>query len=331
MPVYNTEKYLNESIESILNQTFKDFELLIINDGSTDKSEEIIKSYTDERIRFINNEGNKGIPYTRNKGIQLSKGKYVAILDSDDYSYPDRLEKQIKFLEENPDFGLVGGGMKVINDKSENLGLFSIPDDPSEKIPVILLFYDCFAQSSVMLRKSALPEEHYRISFPVSQDYDLWVRMSYNTKLWNIPEILINYRVHPENVTHKKKDLKEKMLKNIYSYQLDKMNIDYSLEELDLHYKTYNNNFIPAKDFIEKVRKWFTKLNDFNEEKKFYPNIYLKEVIAQRWFDVCLHSSELGFWIFKTYKSFFLSKYYSIKFFQLIKFLVKCFIKWNKH
>ena len=98
MPVYNSERYLKEAIDSILNQSYKNFELLIINDGSTDSSIDIIKSYNDSRIKLINNDCNKGLPYTRNLGLKLAKGDYIAIMDSDDISYIHRLKKQIEFL-----------------------------------------------------------------------------------------------------------------------------------------------------------------------------------------------------------------------------------------
>ena len=107
MPVYNGEKYLQEAIESILNQTFKDFEFIIINDGSTDKTLEIIKSFTDPRIKLITQE-NRGIIYSLNKGITESRGKYIARMDADDISLPERLEKEYRFLEQNPNYGIVG-------------------------------------------------------------------------------------------------------------------------------------------------------------------------------------------------------------------------------
>ena len=113
--VYNTkEEYLREAIESILSQRYKDFELLIINDGSTNNVEEVVKSYTDERIRYFYQE-NKGVAATRNLGLKEARGEYIAIMDSDDISLPERFEKQIKFLEENPEYSVVGSNAEIIN------------------------------------------------------------------------------------------------------------------------------------------------------------------------------------------------------------------------
>ena len=108
MPVYNCEKYLRESIESILNQTFKDFEFLIINDGSSDKSAEIVESYNDNRINFVQNEKNIGLAASLNRGLDIAKGEYIARMDADDISLPERLEKQVRFMETNPQIGICG-------------------------------------------------------------------------------------------------------------------------------------------------------------------------------------------------------------------------------
>ena len=116
MPVYNAEKYLEESIESILNQSFKDFELLVINDGSTDLSSRILDKYKlkDQRIRIINNEGNKGLPYTRDRGLKLAKGKYIALIDADDVSYKNRLEEQVNYLDFNKEIDIVSSNFDFI-------------------------------------------------------------------------------------------------------------------------------------------------------------------------------------------------------------------------
>ncbi len=116
MPVYNAEKYLKTAIESILKQTFSDFELLIINDGSTDGSEEIIRSFNDKRIRLFNNEQNLGIIKTLNKGLNLAKGEYIIRMDADDISLPDRLELQVKYMEENPGIGISGTQARIFGD-----------------------------------------------------------------------------------------------------------------------------------------------------------------------------------------------------------------------
>lgn len=120
MPVFNGGKFIRESIESVLSQTFTDFELIIVDDGSTDNTIDIIRSFEDKRIRLLLNESNRGIGYTRNKALENSKGKYVAVLDSDDIAYPTRLEKQVHFLENNSDYAAIGSGADVwVEEESE--------------------------------------------------------------------------------------------------------------------------------------------------------------------------------------------------------------------
>ncbi len=199
MPVFNGEKFLKIAIESILNQTYTDFELIIINDGSTDKSAEIIKSYTDNRIRFLENEGNRGIFYTRNRLFEEVKGKYIAILDCDDYAEPKRLEKQVNFLDKNNEFGLVGSWITLIDGENKIKGAWNLEYRP-ERISSKLLFSNQFAQSSVMMRKE-FSDLKYREEYPPVEDYDLWVRISYKTRVTNLAETLVKYRIHDQNIS----------------------------------------------------------------------------------------------------------------------------------
>jgi glycosyltransferase involved in cell wall biosynthesis len=198
MPVYNGQQYLQESIGSILKQTFSDFEFLIINDGSTDKSRDIILEYNDNRIRFIENKKNIGLITTLNKGIQEAKGKYIARMDADDVSRADRLLKQVDFLESNPSYGMVGSWCSVINSAKK------IEYHTSHaSLQFALLNYCCFVHPSVMLRKSVLTENqlYFDSHFVHSEDYELWTRLLTKTKVANLPEHLLSYREHEHQIS----------------------------------------------------------------------------------------------------------------------------------
>jgi glycosyltransferase involved in cell wall biosynthesis len=132
MPVYNGEKYLREAIDSIFNQTFTDFEFLIVDDGSTDNSVEIINSYQNSRINLVKNDKNEGLVYTLNRGLSLAKGEYIARMDCDDISLPERLKKQIDFLDSNSEIAVVGTWIKVINEKEEPQTTWQYPLKPLE-------------------------------------------------------------------------------------------------------------------------------------------------------------------------------------------------------
>lgn len=202
LPAYNTEQYIHEAIDSILNQTFTDFEFLIINDGSKDKTLDIIKSYSDPRIKVID-QPNLGLIDSLNKGIALAKGNIIARMDADDIALPDRIEHQLKFLQENPDYVLVGSESDVI-DKDGNYLMKLIPrigythEDISERIDE-----KCpFIHPTVMFRKdAALKAGGYPQNAILFEDHLLWKKMLSTGKVCNLHEVLLKVRFNPESVT----------------------------------------------------------------------------------------------------------------------------------
>lgn len=201
LSVYNGENYISESLESILNQTFRDFELIIINDGSTDGTSAIIKSYPDPRIINLENEKNIGIARSSNKGLRIARGKYIAIMDADDISLPERFQKQFKILENNPDIGVCGTWISVIDKNGTWMKNICYPTS-SKVISCSLLFYDCFANPSTMFRKKIIEEiGEYDPGFIAAMDYDLWTRSIGYYTFSNIPEFLLKYRMHGQNIS----------------------------------------------------------------------------------------------------------------------------------
>lgn len=198
--VYNGEKYLRKAIDSIFNQTFRDFEFLIINDGSTDRTAEILESYNDPRIKIINNEKNMGLTKSLNKGLKMAKGEYIARMDADDISMPDRLKKQVDFLDAHQDYAVVGTFVKILNKDSEVICLLERPIEDTE-IRGFLKRDNCIAHGSVMIRKTCLIDVGlYDELMERSQDYELWLRLSEKYRLANIPNYLYMWRRHKENI-----------------------------------------------------------------------------------------------------------------------------------
>ncbi|PKN13217.1 MAG: hypothetical protein CVU69_02635 [Deltaproteobacteria bacterium HGW-Deltaproteobacteria-4] len=203
MSVYNGERYLREAVDSILRQTFTDFEFIIINDGSTDGTREILESYQDERIVLIHQE-NMGLTKSLNKGIALARGKYIARQDADDFSLPERFATQVSFLDRECDISMVGSAVQVVDKSGEVLTTFKNPTGSSE-IKEILKKYNCFWHGSVMFRRECLTSVGcYNERFGTAQDYDLWLRYSEKLNLANLPEPFYAYRVSPEAITFKK-------------------------------------------------------------------------------------------------------------------------------
>lgn len=208
MSVYNGEKYLREAVDSILAQTFTDFEFIIINDGSTDKTKEILSSYDDERIVVIDQQ-NVGLTKSLNRGIKMAKGEYIARMDADDISLPERLEKQVRFLDHNRDIVLVGTSPICINENGKAIETGNV-STASDEIKKNLLNGNQFTHGSVMFRKSCIEAVgFYREEFDVAQDYDLWLRISEVFGVGNIEEPLYKWRINPKSIAFVKKDKSE--------------------------------------------------------------------------------------------------------------------------
>lgn len=207
LPVYNGEKYLKEAVDSILSQTFTDFELLLLNDGSTDASEDIIQSYTDERIVYIKNEENRGLIFTLNKGIDLAKGDYIARMDADDVTVPQRLEKQLAHLEKNKTVMLFTR-VKLIDAAGNRLPDWE--DDARNTKPAQIKNFlkkdNCLAHPTAMSSANLFKQYRYRYNQKYSEDYDLWLRLladGYIIEKLNEPLLL--HRILPTSATRFKK------------------------------------------------------------------------------------------------------------------------------
>ncbi|CAG5007983.1 D-inositol-3-phosphate glycosyltransferase [Dyadobacter sp. CECT 9275] len=223
MPVYNAQAFLNKAMESILCQTFTNFEFLIINDGSTDNSENIIQSYSDPRISYYRNEKNEGIIGTLNKGISLAKGKYIARMDADDISLPERLMRQTSFLDDNPVYALVATQISLIDSEGHSAGewkddLITGSDQIKRKMP----FTNCIAHPSVMIKTEIINHYKYNTKQRNNEDYDLWLRLlSDGYRIAKLSERLLLYRQTDFSITAKANKalaFDNKMLSVKYNY-----------------------------------------------------------------------------------------------------------------
>lgn len=200
MPVYNGERYLREAIASVLAQTFRDFEFLILDDGSTDRSAEMVEAYRDPRIRLIRQATHRGLVETLNQGFAIAGGQFVARMDADDRARPQRLERQVKRMQDDDRIGLVGCGVEVIDAHGRRRPRFRLVADSHELVCWQLLFENCIAHSSVMVRREAVMQIGGYRQGSWSEDYDLWVRMSRCYRMVQLPEVLQQYRLHPDSV-----------------------------------------------------------------------------------------------------------------------------------
>lgn len=220
-PAYNAEKFIAETIESILNQTFKDFEYIILNDKSTDNTLKIIQEYAkkDSRIIVIDNEKNLGIAGNRNEGIKKAKGKYIVWQDADDISLPMRIEKQCQFMEEHPEVGIMGGFLEIF-DESGIVGIRKY-DANDENLRKKIFLFSPVAQPASIVRKKALDEAgEYNLEYPPAEDIDMSFRIGMKYSFANLQEVTIRYREHPNSATFtklKKIELSTLKIRRIYA------------------------------------------------------------------------------------------------------------------
>jgi glycosyltransferase involved in cell wall biosynthesis len=232
MPVYNAEKYLREAIDSILTQTFGNFEFIIIDDSSSDESIQIIESYNDSRIIFLENEVNQGISVSLNRGIKIARGKYIARMDSDDIAMPQRLEVQYSFLQKNSDICILGSWVEAF-DEYQNKSIWKYPLTSSQ-ILIEMLFRSPVAHPSVMFRKSIVQdfEIFYNPIYSKSEDYDLWTRLVKMHKFANLDESLLKYRIHSQQTGSISYRLQRKQSMRIAFNYLQSFGIQISYHEL---------------------------------------------------------------------------------------------------
>ncbi len=328
MPVYNASSYLAEAIESILEQTYRDFEFLIINDGSTDNSLEIINSYKDERIRLINNEQNIKLIATLNNGIELAKGKYIARMDADDISLPERLEKQIQFMEGHPEVGLCGSYVRTIGLENNYDVHFASSHD---EIKFNLFFDTHFPHPAAMLRKSILIENELRFEkeFIHAEDYELWNRMAQVTQLAIIPEILVHKRVHPEQISVKYTPIQLEISSKIRKLLIKNLGIEPTDKEI-LLYDNFLVNDIPKKNNeLSVLLNFLDKLIRGNNKEKIYKEALFNSYFAQKYWDICAKSTHCGLYIYKLYFCSEASQINNLPIILKIKFFIKSLFRYE--
>lgn len=310
MPAYNAEKYIEEAIDSILKQTFSNFEFIIIDDGSTDRTLDIIKSIKDTRIKLIQNGGNKGLIYTLNYGLTLAQGKYIARMDADDISQPERLQKQYEYMEVYSDVSVLGTGFLFMH----NNRVHRHPTDDKE-IRIKLMEGTAFAHPTVMMRKADIELHNlsYNIHYPSAEDYKLWTEYVFlNLKLANLSDVLLNYRVHDSQVSSRKREEQKAITSEIRKGYINTLfDSIFSESELDI----INNRFkcVPFSDVLPII----IKLRNSNKQKLFFDEKLFDKYLCNK---MALSINKNGlFYMIKSDYSVFL------KFWILRKYLKRIF------
>ena len=282
LPVYNNEK-INLCIDSVLNQTFRDFELLIIDNASTDHTADVVRSYDDERIRLIVNEKNLGATGSLRKGIDLIKTRYIARIDADDLMLPERLEKQLAYMENNPDYGIVGSWTRHI-DQNDQLYAVNKLCTTDKGIRTYLNIQSPFYHPAVMLRNSILKEHdlNYDPDIKVAVEYDLWNRVLRYSKGCNLPEVLTYYRTGGDSLTSRNTTKRLQEYLNVRERVCEEHHEDLVLKSLKIERKE-KKNLIDCTRIFDYLLKYLKKNTD-KEDPDFAS---LKSCIYSRIYQAC--------------------------------------------
>ena len=296
MPVYNASEFLKEAIDSILEQTYEEFEFLIIDDGSTDSSLNIIESYNDDRIKLISNTENLGIIKSLNKGIEMASGKYIVRMDADDISENNRLEIQINFMENNNDVAVAGSnGVIFLSEKPMIKKATDFPKKYSE-IKCTLLFESPIMHPSVIIRKNVLLENNYRYKdeHKATEDYGLWMEIAKDYKVVNISKTLLKHRIISSSLTNqalKRMNERIKVMKQIYIIGLDYLEVKYSEDELDIHAEIALSASLKHFNYTKRsIKKWLCKLIDANNSTRRFKSEIFDRIIAEQYLIVCVYN-----------------------------------------
>lgn len=331
MPTFNAEKYVGEAINSILSQSFQDFEFIIINDGSTDNTSRILEQYKalDPRIQ-VYHQANSGVANSMSRGCLLAKGKYIARMDADDISLPQRLVRQIEFLERRTDIGICGTWMCVGSEAKEYT--LSYPTDPDIARSMLPFQLSVAAPSIMFVREMYLRTGvRHNPNVGATDDYLFVVDCSKYCRLSSLPEVLYFYRLHPAQVTKREEDRQSKFTRQIRLMQLEELGLRPSEAELNVHEAISSWRLTGGKNVIVQAEAWLLKLKQANALRLLYPEPAFTQVLSNYWFSLCTRHAKLGFWTYRRYSQWPLSREVSVSLGKRMKLLIKCIAGYGRN
>lgn len=270
MPVYNAEKYIAEAVDSILKQSFEDFELVIVNDGSTDKSGEVVKKINDHRIRYYENERNMGAVYTRNRILELCKGEYLAPMDADDRAPRERLATEVKFLNENMGCDCVHGRTIIIDEDGNTIGDYGEALSDARYIKAKLFMCNVIANGSAMFRKKIVKKYHLYYKTKVIHDYGFWTEFSIYGTIRGIQDVMLFYRTVPTGLTGKSnQEMRDQIMDEIHNNMIEKYGIKLHSQEKECYFKaTRENGRITSAEEIKNFYKACQRIIEHLKKEK---------------------------------------------------------------
>lgn len=319
-PIYNSEKYLKDSLNSLLIQTHINIEIIALDDGSTDLSYEILKSFKDSRLKIYRTEENRGIIYQLNRGILYSRGEYIARMDSDDIAMPDRIEKQLKYLKNHPEISLCGTFLTAFSESFNQD--WSVPTEHND-IVASMLFDNSIYHPTVLGIKDVFCH-FYDEQFKHAEDYELWTRLAAKGfKFGNLSEALIQYRLHENQIGSLYRDVQKFTADQIRQRQLNFLGLE-SGEGLDFIHILKAGSKLDDRT-IKNMFEWISLLFKINRKNKIFCEKSLANEFYKR-LNKCLYKSEENifeilpsFYRFRLYRYFSFNKFIKLNYFYLKK------------
>lgn len=303
MPVHNGAAYLSEAVDSILQQSFRDFELLVVDDASTDDSVQIILAFRDQRIRLLRSPERLRICRALNWGLAEARGEYIARMDADDISHTARLATQVRFLERWPEIGMCGTWARRLK-PGKPMQCYRRPSG-FENIRAFALFDNPFIHASVMLRRRALEQNHLRYdeTYVNAEDYDLWSRTFTCFPSDNLRRTLLDSREHNQSITYKAaSDMNDKAC-SIVQRALAVLGLQPNEEDVSFHRQlgTVQWPVSPDRATIVRAENWLLSLILKNRQTGVYEPSALKRAIDSIWFSACYHGLPIGAWVVRRF------------------------------
>lgn len=326
LPVYNGAAYLRTALESVLKQSFSDFELLLIDDCSNDDSLAIAKSYADPRIKIIAKATHKGLIDSLNQGLTLATGKYIARMDADDICLPQRFEKQVAFMDKHPEVGLCGTAIQYLG-KTATL---QYPTSHGQVLSAIFFNQAIFCHPSVFLRRAVL--QKHSLKYPTryihSEDYALWLELSQHCQLANLPEALLLYRSHTSQVSQVHRNIQQHWHNHNLRKVIRAHASQISDQTLELHLCLFSPSCDQLLNYsLKEIHQWLVGLYQNSWEHPFLNDAIARVSVANKWWHVCQLFTHQGS---STLRLFFASpirKHISVGLKNIGAFVVNCMLK----
>lgn len=294
MAAYNAAAYLPAAMDSILGQSFGDFEFIIVDDGSTDETSAIIRRCADPRVRPVANPGNLGLIASLNRGFELARGEFIARMDADDEALPTRFEEQVGFLDAHPQVGICGTAYETMGDRVER---WPVETEP-RRLKCQLLFAPGMAHPSVMMRRDLVTRHglYYDADFRHAEDYELWTRFAEVTELANVPAVLLRYRLHPGSVSHVNSETQRQQADRVRQRLFGKLGISATAREMFIHTTLMRGAPHTGSLDVDEAEAWLDRLLRANERIRYFDPAAMSAMLYELWYKLCRAQGRKGSW-----------------------------------